>query len=62
MGLLAAQLARLSGGLPVVSIDKDARRLEFAAALGIDAALPADDEIKAAPANAVRRTRPGTGR
>jgi len=47
VGLLAAQLARLSGGLPVVSIDKDARRLEFAAALGIDAALPADDGIKA---------------
>ncbi|MCY4079224.1 MAG: zinc-binding alcohol dehydrogenase [Caldilineaceae bacterium] len=48
VGLLAAQLARLSGGLPVVSIDKDGRRLEFTAALGIDVALPADDEIKAA--------------
>jgi len=32
VGLLAMQLARLNGGLPVVSIDKDACRLEFAEA------------------------------
>ena len=48
VGLLAAQLARLNGGLPVVSIDKDARRLEFAEMLDVDAALPADNELKQA--------------
>ena len=48
IGLLAMQLARLNGGLPVLSIDKDPRRLEFAAALNADAALPADDGLKAA--------------
>ena len=47
IGLLAIQLARLNGGLPVFAIDKDARRLEFAAALDIDAALLADDSLKA---------------
>ena len=48
IGLLAMQLARLNGGLPVLSIDKDPRRLEFAAALDADGALPADDGLKAA--------------
>ncbi len=48
VGLLAAQLARLSGGLPVVSIDKDARRLAFAQDFDLDAALPADDDLKEA--------------
>ena len=48
IGLLAMQLARLNGGLPVLSIDKDPRRLEFAAALNADAALPADGGLKAA--------------
>ena len=47
IGLLAIQLARLNGGLPVLSIDKDPRRLEFAAALDVDAALLADDSLKA---------------
>ena len=47
IGLMAMQLAKLSGGLPVISIDKDLRRLEFAAALA-DAALPADDNLKPA--------------
>ena len=46
VGLLAMQLVRLNGGLPVVSIDKDARRLEFAVALDVDAALPADDDLR----------------
>ena len=48
IGLLAMQLARLNGGLPVVIVDKDARRLEFAEALEADAALPADDDLKGA--------------
>jgi L-iditol 2-dehydrogenase len=48
VGLIAMQLARLNGGLPVLSIDKDPRRLEFAAALDADGALPADDGLKAA--------------
>ncbi len=48
VGLIVMQLARLNGGLPVVSIDKDARRLEFAAALNVDAALGADDGLGAA--------------
>ena len=47
VGLIAMQLARLNGGLPVVSIDKDARRLEFAAALKVDAALRTDDGLGA---------------
>ena len=46
VGLLAAQLARLNGGLPVVSIDKDARRLAFAQDFDLDAALPANDDLK----------------
>ncbi len=48
IGLLAMQLARLNGGLPVLSIDKDPRRLEFARALNVDAALAADDSLKSA--------------
>lgn len=48
IGLLAMQLARLNGGLPVVIVDKDARRLEFAEALGADAALPADEGVQGA--------------
>lgn len=46
IGLIAMQLARLNGGLPVVSIDKDAGRLAFAEALEADAALPADEGLK----------------
>jgi len=48
VGLIVMQLARLNGGLPVVSIDKDARRLDFAAALNVDAALGADEGLGAA--------------
>ena len=48
IGLLAMQLARLNGGLPVLSIDKDPRRLEFARALNVDAALAADESLKSA--------------
>lgn len=47
VGLLAIQLARLNGALPVIAIDKDARRLQFARELGVDAALAAGDSLKA---------------
>ncbi|MDE0430451.1 MAG: zinc-binding alcohol dehydrogenase [Caldilineaceae bacterium] len=48
IGLLAMQLARLNGGLPVASIDKDADRLAFAESLDADVALPADEGLKTA--------------
>ena len=48
IGLLAMQLARLNGGLPVASIDKDADRLAFAELLDADVVLPADEGLKTA--------------
>ncbi|HXF64735.1 MAG TPA: zinc-binding alcohol dehydrogenase [Caldilineaceae bacterium] len=45
IGLLAVQLARLQGALPAVSIDQDPQRLEFADAIGVDAALVAGDDL-----------------
>ncbi len=48
IGLLAMQLARLNGGLPVASIDKDADRLAFAELLSADAVLPAGEGLKTA--------------
>ncbi len=48
IGLLAMQLARLNGGLPVASIDKDADRLAFAELLDADAVLAADEGLKPA--------------
>lgn len=45
IGLLAMQLARLQGGLPVISIDEDAGRLQLALQSGADAALPADEKL-----------------
>ena len=48
IGLLAMQLARLNGGLPVASIDKDPDRLAFAELLNADAVLPADEGLKPA--------------
>lgn len=50
IGLLAAQLAQLSGGLPILSIDRDERRLDFARQVGVDAALPANGDLSAAVA------------
>ena len=47
IGLLAMQLARLQGGLPVISIDQDAGRLQLALRTGADAALPADEKLHA---------------
>jgi threonine dehydrogenase-like Zn-dependent dehydrogenase len=47
IGLLAVQLARLQGALPAISIDQDPQRLEFADAVGVDAALVADDHLPA---------------
>ena len=45
IGLLAAELAKLNGALPVISVDRDARRLEFATVAGADATLAADDRL-----------------
>jgi len=42
IGLLAMQLAKLCGALPVIGIDRDARRLELARALGADAVASSD--------------------
>jgi L-iditol 2-dehydrogenase len=47
VGLLAAQLARLTGALPAVSIDQEPSRLLFAQQVGIDATLPAGDSTLA---------------
>ena len=48
IGLLAMQLARLNGGLPVLSVDKDARRLAFADSLHVDGSFLADEDLKRA--------------
>jgi 2-desacetyl-2-hydroxyethyl bacteriochlorophyllide A dehydrogenase len=45
IGLLAMKLASVSGGLPVISVDLDDRRLEFARQLGADETLKADDGL-----------------
>ena len=52
IGLMALQLARLQGGLPVISLDQDASRLEFANEAGADATLttlttPMGDDLAA---------------
>ena len=43
IGLLAIQLAKLSGAVPVVAVDIDTRRLEFARTVGADATVRADE-------------------
>lgn len=43
IGLLALQLARLQGALPVVAIDQDTDRLAYARQSGADRLVPADD-------------------
>lgn len=48
IGLLATQLARIGGGLPVISVDRDSQRLKFARAIGADAALIADGDLPGA--------------
>jgi L-iditol 2-dehydrogenase len=45
IGLFAMQLARLAGGLPVISVDQHAGRLLLAQQLGADAALTSDDQL-----------------
>lgn len=44
IGLLALQLAQLQGGLPVVAVDGEEKRLEFARTIGADGILKADEE------------------
>ena len=48
VGLLAMQLAKLDGALPVISVDLDERRLAFARDAGADAALMVDDNLTSA--------------
>jgi len=47
IGLLAAQLAKLSGGLPSISLDRDAGRLAFAKLVDIDATLLVEGDTPA---------------
>ncbi|PJF40947.1 MAG: alcohol dehydrogenase [Phototrophicales bacterium] len=45
IGLFAMQLAKLSGGLPVIAVDQHARRLDIATQLGADGAFVEDDRV-----------------
>ena len=45
VGILAMRLAQLSGGLPVIGIDLDKRRLDLARQVAADAVLPGDDSL-----------------
>jgi len=45
IGLFAMQLARLSGGLPVLAVDLDETRLGAARAVGVDATILSDDRL-----------------
>lgn len=47
IGLLALQLAKLQGGLPILSLDQAADRLPLALTSGADAALLTDDSLPA---------------
>lgn len=44
IGLVAAQIARLSGGAPVIGVDIDAARLDLARSLGADIVVDGRDE------------------
>ena len=45
VGILAMRLAQLSGGLPVIGVDLDQRRLELARQLAADEVLSNDDNL-----------------
>jgi L-iditol 2-dehydrogenase len=47
IGLLALQLAKLNGGLPVISVDTDLQRLEFAHQVQADTTVRVDDKLAA---------------
>lgn len=47
IGLLAMQLARLNGALPVIAVDTNERRLAFAREVGVDATVKVDDHLAA---------------
>lgn len=52
IGLFAAQLARLHGALPVIAVDKDRERVEFARRYGAEFALVSDDSLAGAVSRA----------
>jgi 2-desacetyl-2-hydroxyethyl bacteriochlorophyllide A dehydrogenase len=45
IGLLAMQLAKLNGGLPVIAVDTDPRRLAFAQRVNVDSTVKVDDSL-----------------
>lgn len=47
IGLLAMQLAKLQGAAPVITVDQDEQRLDFAQQAGADAVLMADGHLSA---------------
>ena len=46
VGILAMRLAQLSGGVPVVGIDLEQRRLDLAKQVGADEVLVSDDSLQ----------------
>lgn len=48
IGIFAMQLARLSGGLPLVAVDRDSARLSLAEKLGADYTLSSEQDVKQA--------------
>lgn len=47
IGLLAMQLAKVQGAAPVITVDQDEQRLDFAHQAGADAVLMADSQLSA---------------
>lgn len=58
VGLLAARIAQLAGGLPVIAIDVDDRRLEFSRQLGIPEIVNGKDSARL---KAILASLPGGG-
>lgn len=51
IGLFALQLAKLAGGLPVIGVDQDNKRLALASACGADAVFKSDSNLAEALGN-----------
>jgi 2-desacetyl-2-hydroxyethyl bacteriochlorophyllide A dehydrogenase len=58
VGLLAARMAQLAGGLPVIAVDVDEQRLEFSRRLGIHEVVNGTDTARLAR---ITRALPGGG-